>query len=529
LSTQLRQRLALLATDSVRPMLSQGLRGIERETLRIVPDGSLAHSAHPLAWGSALTHPTITTDYAETLVEFITPAENDIAIALQKLDQAHRFAYTELKDEMLWSQSMPGNLPDESEIEIANYGSSNLGMLKHVYRRGLALRYGKSMQCIAGIHYNFSLAEPLWQVLREAEGKLDMTASEFQSDSYIAMMRNFRRYSWLLMYLFGASPALPKSFLRGQPHQLETLSDDTLYLPYGTSLRMSDLGYHNDAQAGLTPQENSLENYVTTLSSAVNKPWPPYQALGTKRDGEWIQLSTNVLQIENEYYSTIRPKRVIRRGERPIQALCRRGVQYIEVRCMDVDPYAPMGITLETARFLDVFLMFCALDASPLNSPECGLEYQNNFATTVKEGRRPGLALKRRGQAVSLQEWGLDLLERFAPVAQLLDAASSSAIHASTLQQQAAKLRDPALTPSARVLADIAKFNHSYPRFGLAMSEQHAQHFKSQPPGADIVKQYQDMARTSLQEQAKIEAEPSGSLDEFITAYQNSTLCNPCD
>lgn len=529
LSTLLQRRLALLALEANRPLLAQGLRGIERETLRVRRDGSLAHSAHPVAWGSALTHPHITTDYAETLVEFITPAENDIAVALQKLDESHRFAYTELPDELLWSQSMPGNLPAESEIEIANYGTSNIGMLKHVYRRGLALRYGKTMQCIAGIHYNFSLAEPLWQLLRLEEGQTEQTAMEFQSESYIAMMRNFRRYSWLLMYLFGASPALPKSFLRGHPHQLETLSDDTLYLPYGTSLRMGDLGYHNDAQSGLTPQENSLENYVTTLSAAVNKPYPPYQAIGTKRDGEWIQLSTNVLQIENEYYSTIRPKRVIRRGERPIQALCRRGVQYIEVRCMDVDPYEPLGISVDTGRFLDVFLLFCALDASPLNSPQCGLEYQNNFATTVKEGRRPGLQLQRRGQAVPLKDWGLNLLEQFKPVADLLDRQAGSDIHSKVLEQQAAKLLDPACTPSARVLRDLANHDNSYPKFGLALSEQHAQNFRSRPLSPDLVAEYRQMASNSLAEQAKIEAEPGGSLDQFIAAYQNSTLCNPCD
>ncbi len=529
MSTLLQRRLALLALDANRPLLAQGLRGIERETLRVTRDGALAHSAHPVAWGSALTHPHITTDYAETLVEFITPAEHDIAVALQKLDESHRFAYTELPDELLWSQSMPGNLPAESEIEIANYGTSNIGMLKHVYRRGLALRYGKTMQCIAGIHYNFSLAEPLWQLLRLEEGHTEQTPTEFQSESYIAMMRNFRRYGWLLMYLFGASPALPKSFLRGHPHQLETLSDDTLYLPYGTSLRMGDLGYHNDAQAGLTPQENSLENYVTTLSAAVNKAYPPYQAIGTKRDGEWIQLSTNVLQIENEYYSTIRPKRVIRRGERPIQALCRRGVQYIEVRCMDVDPYDPLGISLDTGRFLDVFLLFCALDESPRNTPVGGLEYQTNFATTVKEGRRPGLQLKRRGQPVALKEWGLNLLEQFKPVAALLDNQTGSNVHSKVLEQQAVKLLDPACTPSARVLRDLANYDHSYPKFGLAMSEQHAQNFRSRALSPELVNAYREMAATSLAEQAKMEAEPGGNLDQFITAYQNSTLCNPCD
>jgi glutamate--cysteine ligase len=529
LSTLLHRRLALLSQESHLPLLAKGLRGVERETLRVTPDGSLAQTPHPIQLGSALTHPHITTDYAETLVEFITPAEHDIVAALKKLDNSHRFAYAQLGSELLWSQSMPGDLPDERDIQIAWYGHSHIGMLKHVYRRGLALRYGKTMQCIAGIHYNFSVAEPLWQLLRETEGHTAQTSIGFQSESYIAMIRNFRRYSWLLMYLFGASPALPKSFLRGHAHQLDTLSSDTLYLPYGTSLRMSDLGYHNDAQSGLSPQENSLDNYVSTLSAAVNKPYPPYQAIGTQRDGEWVQLSTNVLQIENEYYSTIRPKRVIRTGERPIQALCYRGVQYIEVRCMDVDPYQPLGISLETARFLDVFLLFCALDASPLNTPQDSEEHDQNFSKTVKEGRRPGLQLQQQGLAIGLKEWGVNLIHAFRPVAHLLDQQHGKAEHQNALEFQLSKLNDPDCTPSARVLADLSKFGDSYADFGLHKSQQHAEFFRSRPPEAQTIAEYEQLAQKSLKDQADIERNQTGSLDEFITAYQNSTLCSSCD
>jgi glutamate--cysteine ligase len=539
LSTLLHSRLALLAKEENRPLLSGGLRGVERETLRVNPDGQLAQTAHPIAWGSALTHPHITTDYAETLVEFITPAEHDIGVALQKLEHSHRFAYMHLGQEMLWSQSMPGDLPEEDKIAIAWYGNSNLGMLKHVYRRGLALRYGKTMQCIAGIHYNFSVAEPLWQLLQRDEGQpgnpggpgfaAGLTAVQYQSESYIAMIRNFRRYSWLLMYLFGASPALPTSFLRGRPHQLSTLSNDTLYLPYGTSLRMSDLGYHNDAQSGLSPQENSLNNYVTTLAAAVNKPYPPYAEIGTRQNGQWVQLSTNVLQIENEYYSTIRPKRIIMRGERPIQALCRRGVQYIEVRLLDVDPYQPLGIALETGRFLDAFLLFCALDASPLNTEQESVDNQANFAKVVQEGRRPGLQLQRKGQAVSMQQWGLSLLECIRPVAKLLDQQAGSTVHEDALQQQQAKLNDVTLTPSARVLEDLKQFGNSYSRFGLHWSREHAAYFKNRAPEPELAAQYRAWAQQSLDDAAEIERTQTGDLDQFITAYQNSTLCNPCD
>ena len=257
LSELLNRRLKLLGADPHRRLLAMGLRGIERETLRVDRQGNLAATPHPMALGSALTHPQITTDYSESLLEFITPPEHDIATALTQLDAIHRFAYTKLGDELLWSQSMPCRLPDEAQIPIAWYGKSHIGMLKHVYRRGLALRYGKAMQCIAGIHYNFSLAEDLWRVM-QADQQAPGSAMDFQSESYVALIRNFRRYSWLLMYLFGASPALSSNFLRGRSHALQTLSGDTLYLPYATSLRMSDLGYKNDAQVGLVQAYNTL-------------------------------------------------------------------------------------------------------------------------------------------------------------------------------------------------------------------------------------------------------------------------------
>ena len=523
----LTRRLALLAQDDKRALLAGGLRGIERETLRVDRAGHLAPTPHPSALGSALTHPQITTDYAEALLEFITPPEHDIALTLQKLNDIHRHAYSRLGDELLWSQSMPCQLPPEDEIQIAWYGKSNLGMLKHVYRRGLALRYGKAMQCIAGIHYNYSLDERLWPLLAADDSKPPASAKAVQSQSYFAMIRNFRRYSWLLMYLFGASPALSTGFLRGRAHQLDTLSPDTLYLPYATSLRMSDLGYQNDAQSGLTPHENSLDSYVATLTQAVNQPYPAYAQLGTKKDGEWIQLSTNVLQIENEYYSTIRPKRVIRTGERPIQALCSRGVQYVEVRCMDVDPFEPVGISLETGRFLDAFLLFCALDESAPVTPAQSRIFTENFARTVKQGRRPGLMLQQGDDAISLRDWGQQLLQRIAPVAALLDAQRGDTAHGDALAQQGAKLADPDATPSARVLARLQADGGSFAAFGLRQSEAHAAWFRAHPPTPDEQDYFSALAAQSSAEQADIERTPAGSFDDYVAAYRASNLC-PC-
>lgn len=416
---------------------------------------------------------------------------------------------------------MPCVLPEEPEIPIAQYGSSNIGRLKYVYRQGLAVRYGKAMQCIAGIHYNFSLAPEIWALLQRKEGDTG-TAQDVQSARYIALIRNFRRYSWLLMYLFGASPALNRGFLKGDDHGLAVLDEQTLYLPYATSLRMSDLGYQNNAQAGLTPCYDSLSSYTQSLCRAVSTPYPPYEAMGCKRDGEWIQLNTNVLQIENEYYSSIRPKRVTFLGERPVQALRARGIQYVEVRCLDIDPFLPLGLDSHTAHFMTTFLLYCALQESPKLVQAGCQACSQNFSSVVKEGRKPGLELRRDGESVGLQAWALETLENMLPVAALLDKAQSSERHVEALQLQVAKVMDSERTPSARVLRHLQSHGQSFQDFALAQSQKHTSALAQQPLSPEQRLSFEEQAKASLAEQAALEASDTLPFDDFVLAYQNS-------
>ena len=518
----LTRRLAQLGEPANLSLLGECLHGIERECLRVDRDGQLALTPHPQALGSALTHAQSTTDYSEALLEFLSGTANDPAATLAELENIHRFAYDKLDGELLWSPSMPCALPDEETIPIARYGSSNIGRLKYVYRKGLALRYGKTMQCIAGIHYNFSLPEELWQLQQRSEGS-EQSARDYQSARYISLIRNFRRYSWLLMYLFGASPALDKGFMRGRPHQLQELDASTLYLPYATSLRMSDLGYQSNAQAGLTPCYNDLASYTDSLRLAVGTPYPAYVEAGTKRGDEWLQLNTNILQIENEYYSSIRPKRVTHSGERPIQALMSRGVQYVEVRCLDINPFLPLGIDVAQARFIDAFLLFCALEDSPLlENGECN-SCTSNFLKVVKEGRRPGLHLQKGSQQVELKVWAGELLERILPLAELLDRSQGSNLHIEALAQQQAKVADVEMTPSAQVLA-ILRQGQSFTDFALQQSLRHAEYFRAQPLSAEQQQAFEKAAHQSLAEQAELEAQPKGDFDAFVAAYQASIL-----
>ena len=522
MSDLLSHRLALLAEHPNLPLLSQCLHGIERECLRIDNDGQLAMTPHPRALGSALTHPKITTDYSEALLEFITGTETDPARTLDELDAIHRYTYSRLDSEFLWSPSMPGLLPEEAEIPIAEYGSSNIGRLKYVYRQGLALRYGKTMQCIAGIHYNFSLPEALWSVL-QADEQDGRSPQDYQSWRYIALIRNFRRYSWLLMYLFGASPALDASFMRGRAHQLEQFDDETLYLPYATSLRMSDLGYQSNAQAGLTPCYDDLPSYTSSLHKAVSTPYPEYAALGTKdAEGNWQQLNTNILQIENEYYSNIRPKRVTGTGERPLHALRARGIQYIEVRCLDINPFLPLGIDLGEARFLDAFLLFCALQQSPcLIEGECRAS-SDNFLKVVKQGREPGLELSRCGEPVSLQHWASELIGQISQVAELLDRSQGSDEHIRAIAAQQAKVDDSSLTPSAQVLEAMRRHGESFSQFALRQTRQHAEDFRGRALSDADVAWFDEAARSSLAQQTEMEAADTQDFDSFVEEYQRS-------
>lgn len=512
------RRLALFSQPEALAQLKQCRHGIERESLRVERTGRLAMTLHPHALGSALTHGSITTDYSEALLEFITQAHTDSAQTLAELEDIHRFTVANLGQELLWSPSMPGHLPKEELIPIAQYGDSNVGQLKYVYRKGLAARYGKTMQCIAGIHYNFSLPDSIWSLLREAEND-PRSELEFQSESYIGLIRNFRRYSWLLMYLFGASPALDISFLRGNEHQLDSFDEDTLYLPYATSLRMSDLGYQSNAQAGLTPCYDKLSSYTDSLRRAVVTPYPAYEHIGAKKDGEWLQINTNILQIENEYYSTMRPKRITEGDERPVEALIARGVQYVEARCIDINPFLPLGIDLPQVRFLDTFLLYCALQDSPLLSKiECP-ETTENFLTVVKYGRKPNLQLQRSGQDISMQAWAEELFEGMQACAELLDNSYATTEHSAALRKQVEKLHNPDLTPSAQVLASMREHKDSFTQFALKQSLKHAQTLAVPPLEAGKTADYQALAEQSHQAQRVIEQNDSGSFDDYMAKF----------
>jgi glutamate--cysteine ligase len=509
---------------SERPELLTFNRGIEREALRVTGAGHLAATPHPEFLGSKLTDPKITTDFSESQLELITPVHTTPEAALEDLLDIHRYIYSGLNDELLWSASMPCVLRDNDAIPLAYYGDSNLGRLKTTYRNGLGNRYGRGMQTICAVHYNFSFPETFWIWLKEVEGSSE-SLMDFQTRRYFDLMRNFRRWSWLLTYLFGASPAVCNSFLKGLDHSLETLDDGTAYLPYATSLRSGNLGYQSDAQSkNMKVCFNSLDSYIGSLADAICTEYGPYKEIGTYVDGEYRQVNANILQSEAEFYSSVRAKRVPGSGENFLACLSEKGVQYIEVRLLDVNPYLPLGIDAEEIRFLDTFLFYCLIQDSPEHDDDLCNETSTNAMATVHEGRSPDLMLSDRGQPRSLSEWGSQILAAMAPVAQMLDQMEDSNAYSDSLRCQQSKISDAGNTPSGAILSDLSIEKVSFFRFAMDRALDHRAWFQSQPLTQQEQSGFDALSVDSLKRQAAIEAADDLSFDDYLRKIASEYL-----
>jgi len=512
------RRLASLVNSGEPQILQGGRKGVEKESLRVTPRGRLAHTPHPAALGSALTSENITTDFSESLIELVTPAFAHSWELLQYLLDLHQFVYRHLGDELLWATSMPCAIEGDADIPLAQFGSSHVGRMKTVYRNGLGLRYGRMMQAISGVHFNYSFPLPFWEAYAALRGARSHGA-DFVSECYFDLLRNYRRHGWLVLYLFGVSPVVCKSFLRGRDVKLQDFGPGTAYEPYATSLRMSDAGYRNRNQAGLTVSVNSLEEYVRDLQRAITTPHPPYQALGVEVNGEWRQLNANILQIENEYYSFIRPKRVARSGERPTKALKRAGVEYVEVRALDVSAFDPVGVNQTKMRFLEAFLALCLLkESQPIGVAEQAALDENHLIV-ARRGREPGLALSRDGRDVPMRDWARELLDSMSGLCEILDRGDPARPYTQALTAQAVKVADVSLTPSARLMSGLSA-GESFFDLALRMSAAHKAYFlELYPPNEERLREFKAEAQESLIAQRRIEESDRGTFEEYLARY----------
>lgn len=514
------QRLRQLGDIAERRLLTENLYGLEKECLRVTPDGTISQTQHPASLGSALTHPYITTDYSEALIEFVTPPMQQTSQLLEFLSQTQSFVYSKLDNELLWATSMPCVVAGETSIRIAKYGTSNPGMMKTVYRRGLGHRYGRVMQVIAGVHFNYSFADALWPVLQEIFAD-QSTQEQFRATSYFALLRNLQRFGWLIPYLFGASPAICKSFLHGQETSLKSFNASTYYEPYATSLRMGDIGYQNNKENehGIKANYDSLKAYVDSLTYAINTPCPEYEEIGVVVNGVYEQLNANILQIENEYYSTVRPKQISEKDEKPTLALMRRGVRYVELRSLDVNAFHPLGVAEEQLYFLQILMLFCLLHDSPLISEDERKEIDRNEMLTAHQGRDPNLNLARFGKPISIKEWGSELLGQMQLASELLDRVYQTECYSHTLARQQLAIKDPGYTPSARMLQEMRDNNEGFFQFAMRMSKQHQAYFRQHHPSAAHAAMLANLTKESLQQQQQIEQADSISFADYLARY----------
>jgi glutamate--cysteine ligase len=512
------ERLRGLQITGGDALLRNGRKGLEKESLRVTERGAVATTDHPRALGSALTHPYITTDYSEALPEFVTPSFTDVAAAERFLHDLHVFTQQALDGETLWAASMPCCINDDSQIRIAEYGSSNIGRMKHLYRVGLDYRYGRLMQAIAGVHFNYSLPAAFWPVYQE-EKEYAGELRDFIDDEYFGMVRNFKRHAWLLLYLFGNSPAVCKTFLGGRTTRFKQLDPSTYYMPHATSLRMSDIGYKNKNQAALHVSYDDLEDYVCSLKRALVTPFPEYEALGVKNDGEYIQLSTSVLQIENEFYSLVRPKRTTKSGERPTTALRERGVEYVEIRALDLQIDSSIGVVGEHLRFIEALLILCLLDRSPALSADDLNAIGYNELTVALRGREPGIRLVHDGVQRKLTEWAREICRRMQGICEILDGDDRHQPYSRALRAVTACVDEPDRLPSARLLATLRETGASFTDYVLAQSLAHKRQLLTDPLDKERRTEFERLAKESLAEQARLEASDTLSFEAFLSDY----------
>jgi glutamate--cysteine ligase len=527
------RRLEMVSDPAVRALIAKGLVGLEKEALRVTPDGRVALTRHPAALGSALTHPHITTDFSEALLELVTPALSEPQAVLDFLRDLHLFVYRRIGEERLWAGSMPCVLGGGADIPLAEYGTSNAAQMKTAYRRGLGNRYGRVMQIIAGVHFNFSVPDTFWEFAQSefSDGRPEQASVLGARDlGYMGMVRNLQRLGWLVPYLFGASPAVCKTFVQDANADLDQFDDKTLYYPFATSLRMGDIGYQNRQEegTGLKANYDTLDAYTRSLTWAIRTPCPHYEPLGVKVNGRWEQLNDHVLQIENEYYSTVRPKQLTDWMEFPTLALRRRGIRYVELRSVDVNLFEPLSIELEQMRFLTLFMLYCLLLPSPTISARERQWIDANEVLAAHRGREPGLTLQRSDGETKLRDWGQEVLTAMEPLAALMDEEVGGEVTAA-LRAQQFKMAEPEATPSARVLAEMRATGEGFAEFARRLTERHRDDFQCLELDPRRAALFQRLADESRDRQAQIEASDDCDFDTFLARYFAQTETQPVD
>ncbi|AFA41353.1 gamma-glutamate-cysteine ligase [Wigglesworthia glossinidia endosymbiont of Glossina morsitans morsitans (Yale colony)] len=480
-------------------------RGIERETLRVDYDGNISKTLHPKLFGSPLTHNWITTDFAESLLELITPVNKNIENMINFLQDLHKFVTNNLHHEFLWPMSMPCKIKNELSILIAQYGNSELGKIKNIYRFGLKNRYGARVQIISGIHYNISFSKKFWNEYHVfcKKDSIKMVSSE----GYLNLIRNYYRLGWIMTYYFGASPVVHSSFLKKinvkLPFKKNKYGD--IYLPYATSLRLSEIGYINKVQKKIKIKFNNLTEYIEALFKATQTPYSKYQKIGIKKNKRYLQLNTNLLQKVNELYTPIRPKRTLKINESLFHALHSKGIEYVEIRSLDINPFSPIGLKKHQIYFLDLFLIWCILVQSPpISNTELKFIHENWNRVALK-GRKPNIKLISylEHKEKKLSDILKNLLQDLQYIAEILYYNKKKDIYKKIFHDLFEMLEQPNMTLSGKV------FRHTmdvgFENLGLKLAKSYQLHWKKEKLKVLSEKNLKRESKVSLHKQKIIE------------------------
>jgi glutamate--cysteine ligase len=513
MTRSLGEALSLLADKGDINLENSISRGIEKESLRVSKNNTISNADHPSSLGSALTNKFITTDFSEALLELITPTHSSIENVLNNLDEICKFV-VEKTSETIWPSSIPCKIESEDSIRLADYGTSNSGLLKTLYRSGLSYRYGSMMQTVSGIHYNFSFSDAFFESLK---GEEDLQS--FKNEAYLNQIRNFRRNAWMILYLFGSSPVVPKTFITDRENFLEDLNGEDLFLEYATCLRMSELGYMSKAQDNLYIAYNNIDEYLKDLKNALTKEHKRYGEVGVLKDGKRIQINTSIIQIENEYYSSIRPKRVTPPGERPINILRNEGIDYVEIRALDNNSFLPSGIDEDTSYFLEAYLIGCFFGEDKKSTQEEIKELLMNWENVVKEGRNPNLKLLKDKEKMTIKDSGMQVIDSLRNIFHQMPPEMSEYVKKvmKSLDKQEEKLNDASLTPSGLIVDELKNSNKTWEELNLELAKKHSNSLKGLEKDLNYLS---DEAKSSLEKFKQLgnhqEEEFEVYLDKFV-------------
>jgi glutamate--cysteine ligase len=468
--------------DNKGKLLVEGNFGLEKECQRVISSGDLALTPHPPVFGDKTKNPCITTDFSESQIEMITATFNSVEEVYEELNTISKEVESSIGSELLWPLSMPPKLPDEEQIPIARFPGSENGKNMEIYRKGLAVRYGKKMQMISGIHYNFSFGTEIIDYLYRKFGN-KKNKRLFIDEIHFGLARNFLRYRWVLIYLFGASPFCHPTYHSVINRELELIQKCCPscaeiignFNKYATSLRVSRFGYSNSLK-NEKMYFNSLKEYSTKLRKMMSTKDEKYSKIGIYRNGSQVQLNENVLQKENEFYSSIRLKQTARKGETPLDALEKRGVKYVEVRILDLNPFEKLGLSIEQMNFLQVFMLFCLFEESSPITEEEHSKMNLNHQLVSLFGRKKDLMLQKYdNKEISLKSWGEEIFKMLRTIADLMYRGTGDNKYRLSVEKEHQKLLDISLLPSEMINMEMKENNENFLEFGTRWAKNNLQ------------------------------------------------------